>query len=176
MFSELSITSNFSFLTGASHPEEYMRRAASMGMQAIAIADENSVAGIVRAHTEARDIARRVAERQAWDAAHSPIGPPAPQQAPPSPLFTATPRLIPAARLVFTDGISVTTIAQTRAGWASLCRLISKGRLRAEKGECTLHLADLTQRGTEGLALLVHVPDAPDAEWHGHRPPPAGLS
>ena len=48
MFSELNITSNFSFLKGASHPEEYMSRAATLGMDAIAIADENSVAGIIR--------------------------------------------------------------------------------------------------------------------------------
>ena len=47
MFSELSITSNFSFLQGASHPEEYMERGALLGLSAIAIADVNSVAGIV---------------------------------------------------------------------------------------------------------------------------------
>ncbi|MGX9355831.1 error-prone DNA polymerase [Roseobacteraceae bacterium S113] len=165
MFAELSITSNFSFLTGASHPEEYMRRAALFGLEAIAIADENSVAGIVRAHTEAREIARRVEERAAWDAAHAPIGPPAPEPQPKSPILTAKPRLIPAARLVFTDGLSITTIAQTRAGWASLCRLISLGRLRAQKGECILHLADLIERGVEGLALLVHAPEVPKADW-----------
>ena len=50
-FVELSALSNFTFLTGASHPEEYVLRAAEMGMPAIAIADVNSVAGIVRAHT-----------------------------------------------------------------------------------------------------------------------------
>jgi len=54
MFAELDITSNFTFLTGASHPEEYIDRAALLGLPAIAIADENSVAGIVRAHTRAR--------------------------------------------------------------------------------------------------------------------------
>ena len=39
MFAELSITSNFTFLTGASHPEEYMERAALLGYPAIAIAE-----------------------------------------------------------------------------------------------------------------------------------------
>ena len=39
MFSELSITSNFSFLQGASHPEEYMERGVLLGLSAIAIAD-----------------------------------------------------------------------------------------------------------------------------------------
>lgn len=70
MFVELSITSNFTFLTGGSHPEEYVRRAASMGMEALAIADVNSVAGIVRAHVECREVARLVALRQAFDAEH----------------------------------------------------------------------------------------------------------
>ena len=58
MFVELDICSNFTFLKGASHGEEYMRRAGLLGMSAMAVADENSVAGIVRAHTEAREIAR----------------------------------------------------------------------------------------------------------------------
>ena len=62
MFAELSITSNFTFLTGASHPEEFVARAASLGLSALAIADENSVAGIVRAHAALRDLARVVAE------------------------------------------------------------------------------------------------------------------
>ena len=62
MFAELSAQSNFTFLTGASHPEEYVGRAALLGMDAIAIADDNSVAGIVRAHTEARKITQAVRE------------------------------------------------------------------------------------------------------------------
>ena len=53
-FAELCALSNFTFLTGASHPEELVDRAAWMGMEAIGVADVNSVAGIVRAHTKAR--------------------------------------------------------------------------------------------------------------------------
>ena len=168
MFAELSITSNFTFLTGASHPEEYMRRAAEMGMDAIAIADENSVAGIVRAHTEACDISRRVKERAEWDDAHGLIGPPCPWSTEVGVIRRATPRLIPAARLVFTEGLEITVIAQTRKGWASLCRLISLGRLRAEKGDCVLHLSDLIQLGADGLVLLLHAPDTPSPAWHKH--------
>jgi len=73
-FAELSITSNFTFLTGASHAEEYVDRAALLGLTALAIADENSVAGIVRAHTRIKEIARQVKERESGDL----IGPPAP--------------------------------------------------------------------------------------------------
>jgi hypothetical protein len=46
---ELCVTSNFTFLTGASHPEELVTRAAELGLAAIAITDRNSVAGVVRA-------------------------------------------------------------------------------------------------------------------------------
>src|SRR5664279_5027084 len=53
-YSELQCTSNFSFLCGASHPEELVEQAAAFGYTAIAITDRNSVAGIVRAHTAAR--------------------------------------------------------------------------------------------------------------------------
>lgn len=50
---ELQVTSNFSFLRGASHPEELMEHAASLGYSAIAITDRNTFAGIVRAHSAA---------------------------------------------------------------------------------------------------------------------------
>src|SRR5690606_38209598 len=45
--------SNFSFLTGASHPEELVERAAALGYRALALSDECSLAGVVRAHQEA---------------------------------------------------------------------------------------------------------------------------
>lgn len=51
-YAELFCQSNFSFLTGASHPEELIQRASFLGYQALAITDECSVAGIVRAYTE----------------------------------------------------------------------------------------------------------------------------
>ena len=100
MFTELCATSNFTFLTGGSHPEEYVAQAAAFGMGAIAIADENSVAGIVRAHVQAREEARGVRLRRA--AMADPIGPPRPAHipAPPSAPVEIAPRLIPAARIV----------------------------------------------------------------------------
>ncbi|KIC93404.1 error-prone DNA polymerase [Flavihumibacter solisilvae] len=53
-YTELQVTTNFSFLRGASHPEELVEQAASMGYREIAITDRNSFAGIVRAHAAAR--------------------------------------------------------------------------------------------------------------------------
>ncbi|MEY2825116.1 MAG: hypothetical protein RLZ64_1654, partial [Pseudomonadota bacterium] len=53
-YAELQCASNFSFLRGASHPEQLVARAAELGYSAIAITDECSVAGVVRAHSEAK--------------------------------------------------------------------------------------------------------------------------
>ena len=51
---ELQATSNFSFLRGASHPEEIIEYAAGLGYKAIAITDRNTLAGMVRAHVAAK--------------------------------------------------------------------------------------------------------------------------
>ena len=53
-YTELQITSNFTFLRGASHPEELVEQAIALGYQRIAITDRNSFAGIVRAHAAAK--------------------------------------------------------------------------------------------------------------------------
>ena len=53
-YAELHCVSNFSFLKGASHPEELVKQARTLGYQSIAITDECSVAGVVRAHTAAQ--------------------------------------------------------------------------------------------------------------------------
>lgn len=127
-FAELSAQTNFTFLTGASHPEEMMRQAAEAGMPALAVADVNSVAGIVRAHVEAREIAR---------------------------VTGTAPRLLPAARIVLTNGCAVTCLAADRGAWARLCRMITTGRIETAKGTCELNEAQLMEFG-EGLVMLVH--------------------
>jgi error-prone DNA polymerase len=53
-YTELQVTTNFSFLRGGSHPEELVEQAAALGHTAIAITDHNTLAGIVRAHAAAR--------------------------------------------------------------------------------------------------------------------------
>ncbi|MEM1166908.1 MAG: error-prone DNA polymerase [Planctomycetota bacterium] len=55
-YAELAVTSNFTFLTGASHPEELVERAAALGHRAAAIADTNTLSGIVRAHVAAKQV------------------------------------------------------------------------------------------------------------------------
>lgn len=54
-FAELHCVSNYSFLRGASHPEELVQRAAELGYQAVAITDECTVSGVVKAHMAAKE-------------------------------------------------------------------------------------------------------------------------
>ena len=143
MFIELSATSNFTFLTGASHPEELIAHAASLGLPALAIADLNSVAGIVRAHVAAREIARKTGSVAAREIARK---------------TGSVPRLIPAALIRLEDGVSLTVLPCDRAGWGRLCRLLSLGRLRAPKGDCRLGADDLLA-WAEGMEMLLHPPE-----------------
>ena len=53
-YAELQATTNFSFLRGGSHPEELVMRAAELGYRAIGVADRNTLAGVVRAHSAAK--------------------------------------------------------------------------------------------------------------------------
>src|SRR6201993_4769227 len=59
-YAELQVTTNFSFLRSASHPDELVLTAAVLGHQAIAITDRNSFAGIVRAHHAAKEVGIRL--------------------------------------------------------------------------------------------------------------------
>jgi error-prone DNA polymerase len=134
-FAELATTTNFSFLRGASHPEEMVARAAELGLAGIGIADRNSLAGVVRAHTFARDNVEAMA---------------------------AT-RVVPGARLVFIDGCpDILVYPKNRAGYGRLCRILTEGNLRAPKGECWLILKDLLDRG-EGLQIVA-MPPSPEGD------------
>src|ERR1051326_192348 len=123
-YAEFAATSNFSFLWGASHPEELIAQAARLQYFGFGLADRNSVAGVVRAH-----LAKRETELAL--------------------------RYHPGARLSFRDGTpDILAYPRDRAGWAKLCRLLTRGNLRAEKGDCILHLDDLLEHA-EGLELIV---------------------
>jgi error-prone DNA polymerase len=125
-FAELAAMTNFSFLRGASHPEEMVARAAELGLAGIGIADRNSLAGVVRAHTFARDNVEAMAGT----------------------------RVVPGARLVFIDGSpDVLVYPKDRAAYGRLCRILTEGNSRAPKGECWLILDDLLDRG-DGLQII----------------------
>lgn len=137
-FAELAAATNFSFLRGASHPAEMVARAIGLGCAGLGIADRNSVAGVVRAH---------VALREAWERAAA------------DGIMLPDFRLVVGARLAFADGTpDIIAYPATRAGWGRLTGLLSLGNLRAAKGECILHLADLIA-DAEDLLLIV-MPDA----------------
>ncbi|NQT11205.1 MAG: PHP domain-containing protein, partial [Planctomycetes bacterium] len=55
-YAELHAKTNFSFLEGASHPDELVRQAAKLGYTALAVTDRNSLAGVVRAHVAAKEM------------------------------------------------------------------------------------------------------------------------
>ncbi|HEX7437974.1 MAG TPA: error-prone DNA polymerase, partial [Caldimonas sp.] len=115
-YAELHCRSNFTFLTGASHPEELVLRAAQLGYSALAITDECSVAGVVRAHVEAK--AKKL---------HLIVG---------SEMRLTLPQGGAAhARLVL--------LAQTRRGYANLSHWITIARRRAEKGSYLAHPGDV---------------------------------
>jgi DNA-directed DNA polymerase III PolC len=121
-YAELAVTTNFSFLRGASQPEELVEQAQALGLAALGVADRNSVAGVVRAHTAAKERGLK---------------------------------LVVGARLVFADGTpDILAYPQGRAAWGRLTRLLSLGKLRAEKGDCILGLPDLLEF-IEGLSLIV---------------------
>jgi len=119
-YAELAVTTNFSFLRGASHPGEFVERAAQLAYTAIGIADRNSLAGVVRAYEQ-------------WKKLENP------------------PKLLVGARLVFRDGTpDILAYPKNRKAYGWLCRLLSIGKLRAEKGECLLDFRDL-QENRRGL-------------------------
>ena len=55
-YAELDVTTNFSFLRSGSHPEELVATAKALGLDAIAVTDRNSLAGVVRAHIAAKEV------------------------------------------------------------------------------------------------------------------------
>jgi error-prone DNA polymerase len=143
-YAELHCRSNLSFLTGASHPGELVQRARELGYAALALTDECTLAGVVRAHVQARDSGLHliIGSEIRLTLPHAGTGP-APAH----------------ARLVL--------LAQTRRGYGNLAHWITVARRRASKGEYRAHPGDVegkvpsapTLAGLpECLALLV--PDA----------------
>jgi error-prone DNA polymerase len=60
VYAELHAKSNFSFLEGASHPEELVERTAELGYATVAVTDRNSLAGVVRAHVAAKQLGMKL--------------------------------------------------------------------------------------------------------------------
>jgi error-prone DNA polymerase len=142
-YAELACTSNFTFLTGASHPQELIARAAELGYHAIAIADECSLAGVVRALEEAQRCSERGQAIQ----------------------------LIPASSFQLEDGSRLVLLPENHAGYTQICTLITRGRRNAPKGEYALPDSSFEHALEHCLALWLprddsrHEDDLLTAHW-----------
>jgi error-prone DNA polymerase len=72
-YAELQVTTNYSFLRGASHPHELVEAAYNLGLKAIAVTDRNSVAGIVKAHDAAKQSSKPTTRPSRWACASSSV-------------------------------------------------------------------------------------------------------
>lgn len=115
-YAELFCLSNFTFLHGASHAEELIARAATLAYSALAVTDECSLAGVVRAHEEAKKL-----DFPLLIGAHFHLQLPA----------DAAP-------------MTLVALAQNRAGYGNLCELITLARMRVTKGSYHLTQQDFT--------------------------------
>jgi error-prone DNA polymerase len=191
-YAELVAATNFSFLRGASPGPNLVLTALLLGQGGLGIADRNTVAGVVRAFTALREL------REAGLPAPEKLregGSPGEHVWAENPAFADLPftadqlqamarafKLVVGSRLAFADGTpDIVAYPANRAGWGRLCRLLSKGNLRAKKGDCILNLDDLLSeardlllilmpgRNLDGLpALLARLDEAaPGAVWLG---------
>jgi error-prone DNA polymerase len=124
-YAELHCLTHFTFLRGASAPDELVTRAAELGYAALAITDECSLAGVVRAHL-------------AW-------------RAQPEPRM----QLIIGSEIQLVDGPKLVLLAGDRDGYGNLSELITLGRMRADKGHYRLTRADLENGLGGCVALLI---------------------
>ncbi|NYT36827.1 error-prone DNA polymerase [Allopusillimonas soli] len=115
-YAELDCLSSFSFLRGASHPAQLVQRAASLGYQALALCDECSLAGVVRAHIEAKDLETKGVRI----------------------------KLIIGSRFNI-DGMHLIVLACNKKGYGDLSELITLARRRSTKGSYSLSLDDIAR-------------------------------
>ncbi|MCK6549206.1 error-prone DNA polymerase [Myxococcota bacterium] len=138
---ELRTATAFSFLRGASLPEEVAARAATLGYDRIAITDRDGLYGIVRAHSAAKEHGLQILV-----GAEVSFG-------------VGTDLLAPRSANTAATSASLVLIATDRASYGRLCRLLSVGRLRVGKGGSLLDLADVANHAQGLLAIAVGPPD-----------------
>jgi error-prone DNA polymerase len=147
-FAELAAKSNFSFLEGASHPEELVAAADELGLSALGIADRDGIYGLVRAYREAktRGVHLIAGAELTLEYPGSELGELGPGDAPPA----------------------VILLVRDHAGYTSLCSLITAAHIGHEKGTSGLRLETLAE-GARGLELVL-VTDAPLLEAEAFEP------
>ena len=173
-YAELAVTTNFTFLRGASHPEEMVSRAAELGLEAVAITDRNSLAGVVRAWSALRELKRTAEEEGATVVIRSSVGvdPSSRQQWQRPETVSAQvlhlPRLIVGSRIVLRDcEAHILAYPMNRDGYARLSRLLTLGKRRADKGGCDLGFADLLENCADLVMVALPMTDPEDARMLG---------
>ena len=127
VFAETCVTSNFSFLEGASHPEEYILRAATLGYAAISRTERHSFSSTVRGHTCAKDAAIR---------------------------YLVGTRLF-LLNQEHTASIEVLAYPQSKKAYGELCKLLTVGNLRACKNSTYIYVHDLAGLSNEIFFTII---------------------
>lgn len=136
-YAELVCLSNFSFLKGASHPEELVNKANSLGYKALAITDECSLAGIVRAHAAAEKCKLKLIVGSQFG-------------------FSEGSEF---------SGQRVVLLVKNTQGYKHLCRLITQARRRTVKGDYQFFKEDLADCPPGLLVLLCPNPQSPVSKF-----------
>ncbi len=123
-YAELHALSNFSFQRGASHPEELVARAHALGYKAIAITDECSVAGVVRAHGEAKKLGMHLVLGAEFRVQEAPVP------------------------------MTLVLLARNLAGWGQLCEFITRCRRSADKGSYRCVWAEQNWQGLDQCEVM----------------------
>ncbi|MDP3082767.1 MAG: error-prone DNA polymerase, partial [Rubrivivax sp.] len=140
-FAELHCRSNYSFLSGASHPEELVERAHALRYAALAITDECSLSGVVRAHGRARELGLPLII-----GAEMALQPGGGSAAVPASASTAAP------------GPCLVLLAMSRRGYGNLSQWITVARRRAPKGQYLALQSDLEGK-VPSAPTLAGLPD-----------------
>ena len=135
-YAELHCLSNFSFQRGASHPEELVARAAALGYAALALTDECSVAGVVRAHTEAKKTGLQ--------------------------LLPGAEFRVPLPGCA--TGFTLIALPHTLQGWGNLCEFITRARRAAPKAHYRVRWPDAQWGLLTDCEILLELPASLDAE------------
>ncbi len=143
-YAELHCVSNFSFLRGASHPEELVERALVLGYAGLAVTDECSFAGSARAHLALRSVMETDAAAREF-------------------------KLIHGTEIRLHDGPKLVFLAQTRAGYGNLAELVTLARRAAVKGSYRLTKNDVeTNCALLDDCLVLLAPSAADERIESH--------
>jgi error-prone DNA polymerase len=147
-YAELCCRSNFSFLSGASHPEELVARAHALRYAALAVTDECSLAGVVRAHAEAKRVGLHLVvgaqmRLQPPGAGASKAVPAVPALPAPAALLPAVPAAPAVASAPGGARMRLVLLAMSRRGYGNLAQWITVARRRAGKGEYLAYASDL---------------------------------